>query len=225
MSAQKTQWVNAAPLESVPPGQARAVRLGRERSIALFNEGDKIYATDNQCPHMGYPLVRGVVRHGVLTCDWHGRSFDLAGGGCFNRECDDLQTFAVEVRGPDIWVEVPEPSYRRREEHLSLLWEGLLSCDRWTQSKAIALLLRGDVPQDDIVELVVRHLGRHIASSHEARGRPRRGTPAVRPPSSAALQGRRPSDRPDHGSRSRGRGRSRAIGCGSLARSGGVGLH
>lgn len=105
MSAQKTQWVNAAPLESVPPGQARAVRLGRERSIALFNEKDKIYATDNQCPHMGYPLVRGVVRHGVLTCDWHGRSFDLAGGGCFNRECDDLQTFAVEVRGPDIWVE------------------------------------------------------------------------------------------------------------------------
>ena len=170
MSAQKTQWVNAAPLESVPPGQARAVRLGRERSIALFNEKDKIYATDNQCPHMGYPLVRGVVRHGVLTCDWHGRSFDLEGGGCFNRECDDLQTFAVEVRGPDIWVEVPEPSYRRREEHLNLLWEGLLSCDRWTQSKAIALLLRGDVPQDDIVELVVRHLGRHIASSHEAEG-------------------------------------------------------
>ena len=170
MSAQKTQWVNAAPLESVPPGQARAVRLGRERSIALFNEGDKIYATDNQCPHMGYPLVRGVVRHGVLTCDWHGRSFDLQGGGCFNRECDDLQTFAVEVRGPDIWVEVPEPRYRRREEHLNLLWEGLLSCDRWTQSKAIALLLRGDVPQDDIVELVVRHLGRHIASSHGAEG-------------------------------------------------------
>lgn len=170
MSAQKTQWVNAAPLASVPPGQARAVRLGRERSIALFNEGETIYATDNQCPHMGYPLVRGVVRHGVLTCDWHGRSFDLAGGGCFNRECDDLQTFAVEVRGPDIWVEVPELSYRRREEHLNLLWEGLLSCDRWTQSKAIALLLRGDVPQDDIVELVVRHLGRHIASSHGAEG-------------------------------------------------------
>ena len=26
------------------------------------------------------------------------------------------------------------------------------------------------MPQDDIVELVVRHLGRHIASSHEAEG-------------------------------------------------------
>ena len=96
MSAQKTQWVNAVPLESVPPGQARAVRLGRERSIALFNEGDKIYATDNQCPHMGYPLVRGVVRHGVLTCDWHGPQLRLAGRRLFQPR---VRRFADLCRG------------------------------------------------------------------------------------------------------------------------------
>jgi nitrite reductase/ring-hydroxylating ferredoxin subunit len=37
--------------------------------IALFNVDGRIYATDNQCPHMGYPLTRGAVRHGILTCD------------------------------------------------------------------------------------------------------------------------------------------------------------
>lgn len=115
---------------------------------------------------MGYPLTRGRIRHGILTCDWHERSFDLEGGGCFNVECDDLQTFPAEVRDNEIWVQLGDLTYRRKAEHLSLLWEGLLSGDRWTMSKAIALLLKGGVPEVEIVELILRHLGRHIASSH-----------------------------------------------------------
>ena len=142
------------------------MRIGEGRSIALFNVDGKLYATDNQCPHMGYPLTRGRIRHGILTCDWHERSFDLEGGGCFNVECDDLQTFPAEVRDNEIWVQLGDLTYRRKAEHLSLLWEGLLSGDRWTMSKAIALLLKGGVPEVEIVELILRHLGRHIASSH-----------------------------------------------------------
>jgi hypothetical protein len=34
-------------------------------------------------------------------------------------------------------------------------------------SKAIALLLKGSVPEAEIVQMVLRHLGRHIASSDE----------------------------------------------------------
>ena len=142
------------------------MQIGEGRSIALFNIDDKIYATDNQCPHMGYPLTRGRIRHGILTCDWHERSFDLEGGGCFNVECDDLQTFPAELRDSEIWVQLGDLTYKRKAEHLNLLWEGLLSGDRWTMSKAIALLLKGGVPEGEIVELVLRHLGRHIASSH-----------------------------------------------------------
>ena len=169
MSAE-ANWNRLAALEEVPEGGSKAVSMGDGRSIALFNVQDRIYATDNQCPHMGYPLTRGSVRRGVLTCDWHGRNFDLEGGGCFQFECDDLQTFPVEVRDGDIWVQVEDAGYRRKEEHLRLLWEGLLSADRWTMSKAIALLLKGGVGEEQIVELVLRHVGRHIASSHGAEG-------------------------------------------------------
>ena len=166
MATQEAKWTKLADLSEVPVGEAKAVQIGEGRSIALFNVDDKIYATDNQCPHMGYPLTRGRIRHGVLTCDWHERSFDLEGGGCFNVECDDLQTFPAEVRENEIWVQLGDWTYRRKAEHLSLLWEGLLSGDRWTMSKAIALLLKGGVPEGEIVELILRHLGRHIASSH-----------------------------------------------------------
>jgi hypothetical protein len=117
---------------------------------------------------MGYPLIRGAVRDGVLTCDWHGRSFDLDGGGCFNSECADLETFPVDVRQGEIWIQLGDAQYKRREEHLRLLWEGLLSKDRWTISKAIALLLKGGAAEGDIVEMILRHLGRRIASSHGA---------------------------------------------------------
>jgi nitrite reductase/ring-hydroxylating ferredoxin subunit len=170
MPEQPSRWIQAAALGDVPLGEAKAVRLAEGRSIALFNVDGRIYATDNQCPHMGYPLTRGAVRHGILTCDWHGRSFDLEGGGCFNHECDDLQTFPVDLREGSIWIQLETPQYKRREEHLRLLWEGLLSEDRWTISKAIALLLKGGVPEEEIVEMALRHLGRHIASSHEAEG-------------------------------------------------------
>ncbi len=160
MAQQTPQWIHVAAFGDVPAGEAKAIRLGEGRSIALFNVDGRIYATDNQCPHMGYPLTRGAVRHGILTCDWHGRSFDLEGGGCFNYECDDLQTFPVEVRQGEIWIQLGDAQYKRRDEHLRLLRQGLLSEDRWTISKAIALLLKGRVPEEEIVAMVLRHLGR-----------------------------------------------------------------
>ena len=63
-----SQWLHVAALSDVPIGEAKAVKLGG-RSIALFNVDGRIYATDNQCPHMGYPLTREAVRHSILTCD------------------------------------------------------------------------------------------------------------------------------------------------------------
>lgn len=163
-------WVHVGSPSDISPGESRAVKIDAGRSVALFNLDGKISATDNQCPHMGYPLTRGVVKDGVLTCDWHGRSFDLEGGGCFNYECDDLETFAVDIRGDEIWIQVGDTTYKRKDQHLRLLWEGLLSQDSWTISKAIALLLSGGVSENDIVELILRHLGRHIATERGADG-------------------------------------------------------
>ena len=167
MSKPGSHWIHVAALSDVPMGESKAVKLEEGRSVALFNVDGRIYATDNQCPHMGYPLTRGAVRNGILTCDWHGRSFDLEGGGCFNYECDDLQTFPVDVRQNEIWIQPGDTQYKRRDEHLRLLWEGLLSEDRWTISKAIALLLKGNVPEEEIVEMLLRHVGRQIASSED----------------------------------------------------------
>ena len=164
MASQKAEFIKVATAAEIPPGGTRAVKLDERRSVALFNVDGRIYATNNQCPHMGYPLTRGTVRHGVVTCDWHGRSFDLAGGGCFMPGCDDLETFPVELRNGDVWIGVENRAYARKDQHLRLLWEGLLRSDEWTIAKGIGLLQAGGVPDGEIAQVCLRHLGRHVTT-------------------------------------------------------------
>ena len=167
MSNTQSNFVKVADLKDVPEGTPKAVKV-EGRSIALFQHQGSVYATDNQCPHMGYPLTRGRVRNGVLTCDWHGWSYDMKGGGCFTGGCDDLDTFPVEVRDSAIYIDVRSGGSKRKDAHLLLLKEGLLSEDNWTLSKAIAITLARGVSEQDTLKRVVQHLGRHIATERGA---------------------------------------------------------
>jgi nitrite reductase/ring-hydroxylating ferredoxin subunit len=167
MPSSESGFIKVAELRDVPEGSAKAVKVDG-RSVALFRHEGSLYATDNQCPHMGYPLTRGRVRNGVLTCDWHGWSYDMKGGGCFTGGCDDLDTFAVEVRDGAIYVDVRGSGSKRKDAHFLLLKEGLLSEDNWTLSKAIAIMLARGVSERDALQRVVRHLGRHIATERSA---------------------------------------------------------
>jgi nitrite reductase/ring-hydroxylating ferredoxin subunit len=162
MSTQ-SNFVKVAELKDVPEGTPKAVKV-EGRSIALFQHEGSFYATDNQCPHMGYPLTRGRVRNGVLTCDWHGWSYDMKGGGCFTGGCDDLATFPVEVRDGSIFLDVRSGGSRPKDAHFLLLKEGLLSADNWTLSKAIAIMLAKGVSEEETLKRVIEHMGRHIAT-------------------------------------------------------------
>src|SRR4051794_30072500 len=75
-------------------------------TLSLFADGDAVYAVDNRCPHMGFPLHRGTIADGILTCHWHHARFDLCSGGTFDQFADDVRVFAVELRGDDVFVDV-----------------------------------------------------------------------------------------------------------------------
>ena len=167
MLKENSNFVKVAALSDVTDGKPRAVRV-EGHSIALFQHEGAVYATDNQCPHMGYPLVRGRVRKGVLSCDWHGWSYDMEGGGCFTGGCDDLATFPVEVRNGDIYIDVASGGKKRDDAHFLLLKEGLLSTDNWTLSKAIAIMLAKGVSEEETLELMVKHMGHHISTDRNA---------------------------------------------------------
>ncbi len=167
MSNTQSNFVKVAELKDVSEGTPKAVKVDG-RSIALFQHEGNFYATDNQCPHMGYPLTRGRVRSGVLTCDWHGWSYDMKGGGCFTGGCDDLATFPVEVRDSAIYIDVRSGGSKPKDAHFLLLKEGLLSADNWTLSKAIAIMLARGVSEQETLKRVMQHMGRHIATESGA---------------------------------------------------------
>src|SRR5205085_181523 len=81
------------------------VHLGGH-TLALFLDGDAVHACDNRCPHMGFPLHRGTIKDGTLTCHWHHARFDLGSGGTFDQWADDLRSYAVEVRDGDVLVDL-----------------------------------------------------------------------------------------------------------------------
>jgi nitrite reductase/ring-hydroxylating ferredoxin subunit len=75
-------------------------------TVALFVDGEDVHACDNRCPHMGFPLHRGTIKDGILTCHWHHARFDLGSGGTFDQWADDLRSYAVEVRDGDVLVDL-----------------------------------------------------------------------------------------------------------------------
>jgi nitrite reductase/ring-hydroxylating ferredoxin subunit len=78
--------------------------------VCLFADDDLVHAVDNRCPHMGFPLQRGSIADGILTCHWHHARFDLCTGGTFDQWADDLRRFPVEIRGDDVYVDLAPPA-------------------------------------------------------------------------------------------------------------------
>ena len=119
--AQTHVFVRAGTLEELK-SKGRLLVRGPHRPILVIEEQDRVYALDNRCPHMGFPLDRGSVEDGILTCHWHHARFDLASGCTFDLWADDVPTCPVEVRDGEVWVGVefdhPEPAaYWRQRLH------------------------------------------------------------------------------------------------------------
>ena len=128
--------VLVGPLAGLEGGAPRVVSAAG-RTIVVFVVDGEVYALDNRCPHMGFPLSQGTIRDGILTCHWHHARFDLAGGSTFDPFADDVTSFAVEVRDGEIWVD-PVPRESDHEAHwLRKLDEGLEQNLRLVLAKAV----------------------------------------------------------------------------------------
>lgn len=105
MSTNSKHYVRAAQLAEIQATGSLVVHL-EGQTIALFSQGDNLYAVDNRCPHMGFPLHRGTVKDCILTCHWHHARFDLTSGGTFDLWADDVRAFPVEIRSGEVWVDL-----------------------------------------------------------------------------------------------------------------------
>jgi nitrite reductase/ring-hydroxylating ferredoxin subunit len=108
-------YIRAGTLDQLEERGCMVV-TGGGHAIAVFHHEGEVYAVDNRCPHMGFPLDRGSVRDGILTCHWHHARFDLSSGGTFNPFADDVRSFPVSVVEGEVWID-PEPTARDESKH------------------------------------------------------------------------------------------------------------
>jgi nitrite reductase/ring-hydroxylating ferredoxin subunit len=116
--------IRVATLEELKAAGKVVVRGTRCPLLVVYDDG-KVFALDNRCPHLGFPLHRGSVEDGILTCHWHHARFDLASGCTFDLWADDVPTAAVEIRDGVVWV-WPQTRYTDGDAHWpNRLREGL----------------------------------------------------------------------------------------------------
>jgi nitrite reductase (NADH) small subunit len=117
--------VDAGLLDGLAAERGRCVEAGAF-SLAVFRQGDQVYALENACPHRGGPLCEGDVKDGVVYCPLHAWGFDLRSGRAVNVRWEAARVFPARVVGGRIVVAVPaQPPDQLRDEWPEQLPEGL----------------------------------------------------------------------------------------------------
>lgn len=105
-------WRFVAVAEGGGPAEGRCLAVVVEgRGLAIFRVGGTLRAVTDRCPHNGMPLRDGELRGGVLTCRWHGWSFDLETGLPPGADPDAagprVCTYPVRAVEGRVWVGLP----------------------------------------------------------------------------------------------------------------------
>jgi nitrite reductase/ring-hydroxylating ferredoxin subunit len=153
-------YTRVASLAELQRAGSLVVHGGRH-GVALFYHEDEIYAVDNRCPHMGFPLSRGSVQCGILTCHWHHARFDLQTGGTFDPFADDVRVYPARVVGDDVYVDLRGGADDLRVHWKARLQDGLEQELSLIIIKSVLALLAAGVPPAEILTIGSRFGARY----------------------------------------------------------------
>src|SRR5919202_6526566 len=97
MSSSSGRW------HSVEIRGDRAVVTVAGHDVAVFRDGERVWAVDAACPHAGNPLVEGDLLGTTLVCAFHGWRFDLETGACLLGD-EAVRRYEAEIRGDELWI-------------------------------------------------------------------------------------------------------------------------
>ena len=116
--------VEVAPVAEVEDGDHRIVEVGRAE-VGVIRADGEFYALRNQCPHDGGPVCTGKVQRKlvgdftgpgeridqhysdecIVSCPWHGWSFDLESGEHIGDDRIRVPTYDVVVEDGVVYVD------------------------------------------------------------------------------------------------------------------------
>lgn len=102
-----SEWHDVGAADDLQDGEPRAV-MAAGRPIAMFREGEEVFALHDQCSHGAARLSDGYVENGCVECPLHQGLFDLRTGAprCLP-VTEPVRSYAVRIVGTRIEVRVP----------------------------------------------------------------------------------------------------------------------
>jgi len=101
-------FIRVARLHDIAPGELLRVEIDG-KLVCLANVDGRVFAVDDDCPHIGGALSDGDLDGCVLTCPVHLARFDVRNGKVLRGPArEDVPVYAVRVVGDDILVAEPD---------------------------------------------------------------------------------------------------------------------
>ena len=98
-------FVRAARKQDVPAGKIYEFQVGGQ-AVAIANVAGNFFAINSICAHEGGPLGEGELDGTTVTCPWHLWQYDVTTGKVAQNSAIGVDSYPVEVRGEDIFVDV-----------------------------------------------------------------------------------------------------------------------
>lgn len=100
------KYIRIAKTHEIPKNKMRVFKIENYEILVVNVEGE-LYAFENRCPHMGYPLYLGGLEGKVLTCGFHYAKFDVSTGRSLGQVTQEpLRMFKVKIQSSSILVEL-----------------------------------------------------------------------------------------------------------------------
>jgi len=101
-----SKYVKMAETQEIPKNKMKVFNV-EDHEILVVNVEGELYAFENRCPHMGYPLYFGRLEGKVLTCGFHYAKFDVTTGKSLGSVTDKpLKKFKIKIQNSLVQVEL-----------------------------------------------------------------------------------------------------------------------
>lgn len=103
-------WKTVARIEDLPENTPVPFEVD-DQAIVLIKIGDRVYAIEDLCSHMEYPLHDGTIEDHIITCAYHGARFNIETGAVVSLPAfEPIKTFPVKIVDGNVLVNLDESS-------------------------------------------------------------------------------------------------------------------
>ena len=106
-------FIDAGPIENFRKDRGTVVKIDHV-DVAVFRLKEGWFALKDSCPHQGASLADGELSPGMVTCRWHGWSFNLKDGESSSKRRACAKVYDLKIDNNHVWLKPPsdkDPSH------------------------------------------------------------------------------------------------------------------